>query len=83
MQVKKRIALIGCTGSIGTQTLEVIKRHEDKFELSLMSAHDNADLLIEQALAFAPNTVVITNEDHYAKVEEVLWKKRYQNVCWP
>lgn len=75
MSTKKRIALIGCTGSIGTQTLEVISQHPEKFELSLMSANNNADLLIEQALKFSPNTVVITNEQHYKKVEEVLWKE--------
>lgn len=75
MQEKKKIAIIGCTGSIGTQTLEVIEQNLDKFEVILMSAHNNADLLIAQALKFSPNTVVVTNEEHYTKVEEVLWQE--------
>ncbi len=75
MQEKKKIAIIGCTGSIGTQTLEVIEQNLDKFEVILMSAHNNADLLIAQALKFVPNTVVVTNEEHYTKVEEVLWQE--------
>lgn len=74
MKVKKKIAILGSTGSVGTQTLEVIANHSDKFELSMISAHDNADLLIKQALDFSPNTVVITNEEHYEKVEAVLWE---------
>lgn len=75
MQEKKKIAIIGCTGSIGTQTLEVIEQNLDKFEVILMSAHNNADLLIAQALKFSPNTVVVTNEENYTKVEEVLWQE--------
>ena len=83
MSDKKRIALIGCTGSIGTQTLEVIEQHSDKFELSLLSANNNADLLIEQALKFAPNTVVIANEEHYKRVEEILWKEDIKTFAGP
>ncbi|MFT4601307.1 MAG: 1-deoxy-D-xylulose-5-phosphate reductoisomerase [Arenicella sp.] len=73
MADKKRIALLGSTGSIGTQVLEVIAEHPDKFEISLLSAHNNYELLIEQSKKFKPNTVVITNEDNYDKVESVLW----------
>ncbi len=69
---KKRIAILGSTGSIGTQALEVIAAHPDYFEVEVLTALNNADLLIEQALKFKPNTVVIVNEDHYAKVHEVL-----------
>ncbi|MDR2448544.1 MAG: 1-deoxy-D-xylulose-5-phosphate reductoisomerase [Prevotellaceae bacterium] len=69
---KKRISILGSTGSIGAQTLEVIKLHPDLFEVEVLTAHSNADLLIEQALEFHPNAVVITNEEKYKKVAEAL-----------
>ena len=69
---KRRIAILGSTGSIGTQALDVISQHTDLFEVELLTANNNADLLIEQALKFKPNHVVICNEDHYAKVNEAL-----------
>lgn len=72
---KKRVAILGSTGSIGKQTIEVILEHKDLFEVSLLSAHDNYQLLIDQAKQCEVNTVVITNESHYAKVEEELWKE--------
>ncbi len=72
---KKRIAILGSTGSIGTQALEVIEEHHDKFEVEVLTSNNNADLLIQQALKFHPNSVVITNETHYKKVEEALWKE--------
>lgn len=68
----KRIAILGSTGSIGTQALEVIQAHPEKFEIDLLTAHNNADLLISQAIAFNPNTVVISNEDHYVRVKGAL-----------
>lgn len=68
----KRIAILGSTGSIGTQALEVIQAHPEKFEIDLLTAHNNADLLISQAIAFNPNTVVISNEDHYVRVKDAL-----------
>jgi len=71
---RKKIAILGSTGSIGTQALEVIEEHTDKFEIEVLTSNNNADLLIEQALKFKPNTVVIANEDHYKKVEEILWE---------
>jgi 1-deoxy-D-xylulose-5-phosphate reductoisomerase len=71
---KKKIAILGSTGSIGTQALEVIEEHADKFEVEVLTSNNNADLLIEQALKFKPNTVVIANEAHYKKVEEALWE---------
>jgi 1-deoxy-D-xylulose-5-phosphate reductoisomerase len=74
MADKKRIAILGSTGSIGKQVLEVIAAYPDKFEVSLLSAHNNADLLIQQSKAFSPNTVVITNEELYPKIEAVLWE---------
>ncbi|MBC5993158.1 1-deoxy-D-xylulose-5-phosphate reductoisomerase [Pontibacter cellulosilyticus] len=68
----KRIAILGSTGSIGTQALEVIKANPDSFELEVLTAHSNADLLIQQALEFNPNTVVIANEALYDKVQDAL-----------
>jgi 1-deoxy-D-xylulose-5-phosphate reductoisomerase len=69
---KKHIALLGSTGSIGRQALEVIRAHPERFQVEVLSAQNNADLLIEQALAFTPNAVVIINEDHYPKVKAAL-----------
>ena len=71
-QRKKRVAILGSTGSIGTQTLEVIAAHPDQFEAELLTAQNNADLLIGQAIKFVPNAVVITNEDLYEKVKDAL-----------
>ena len=64
----KRIAILGSTGSIGTQALQVIAAHPDHFQVEVLTAQHNADLLIEQSLAFRPNVVVIGNEDLYDKV---------------
>ncbi|WMJ72753.1 1-deoxy-D-xylulose-5-phosphate reductoisomerase [Cytophagaceae bacterium ABcell3] len=64
----KRIAILGSTGSIGTQALDVIRTHKDKFQAEVLTANNNADLLIQQAVEFRPNTVVIGNEAHYDKV---------------
>lgn len=69
---KRRIAILGSTGSIGTQTLDVISRHPDLFETELLTANNNSDLLIEQALRFRPNHVVICNEERYDTVSEAL-----------
>jgi 1-deoxy-D-xylulose-5-phosphate reductoisomerase len=70
--LKKRIAILGSTGSIGTQALEVIQSHEDLFAVEVLTAYDNYQLLIEQATAFRPNAVVIGNDDHYQTVSEAL-----------
>ncbi len=69
---KKRIAILGSTGSIGTQALDVIAAHPDFFEIEVLTAENNAVLLIEQAKKFNPNAVVIGNEDHYQTVKEAL-----------
>ena len=71
-ETKKRIAVVGSTGSIGTQALEVIKENPDLFEVEVLVAHSNAKLLIEQALAFNPNAVVIADEKKYLQVKEAL-----------
>jgi len=72
MSEKKRVALLGSTGSIGVQTLEVIKSHSDRFDVEVLTAQHNAELLIRQALDFSPNAVVIGNEQKYAMVKEAL-----------
>jgi len=73
MQDKKGIAILGSTGSIGTQALEVLAACPDYFDLQVLTAGRNADLLIEQALKFQPNAVVITDESQYQKVKDALW----------
>jgi 1-deoxy-D-xylulose-5-phosphate reductoisomerase len=72
LPTKKHIAILGSTGSIGTQALEVIRSHPDYFEVEVLTAQNNADLLIDQAKKFKPNAVVIANEDLYLKVKEAL-----------
>ena len=70
---KKQIAILGSTGSIGAQALEVISEHSDLFEVEVLTANNNSTLLIEQAKKFKPNTVVITNEDKYKEVDDALF----------
>lgn len=69
---RKTLAILGSTGSIGTQSLEVVRANPDKFQVEVLTAQNNADLLIEQALEFLPNCVVIVNDDHYFRVHEAL-----------
>ncbi len=69
---KRRIAILGSTGSIGTQALDVISRHPDLFQVEMLSAGSNAELLIAQARQFNPNAVVICNKDKYAQVKTAL-----------
>ena len=71
---KKKIAILGSTGSIGTQALEVIFEHSNLFEVEVLTANNNSKLLIEQAIKFKPNTVVITNEEKYKEVDDALFK---------
>lgn len=68
----KRIAILGSTGSIGTQALNVIRRHRDLFSVEVLCAGSNADLLIQQALEFEPNAVVIADKSKYKQVQEAL-----------
>jgi 1-deoxy-D-xylulose-5-phosphate reductoisomerase len=70
--MKKRIAILGSTGSIGTQSLEVIANNPSHFEVEVLTANNNTDLLIEQARQFLPNVVVIGNEEKYPHVKEAL-----------
>lgn len=71
---KKGLAILGSTGSIGTQTLEVLEQFPEKFSLEVLTANRNADLLIEQAKKHRPNTVVIVDESQYEKVKDALWE---------
>lgn len=68
----KNIAILGSTGSIGTQTLQVIEANPDKFCVEILTANQNADLLIGQALKFKPGIVVIADEEKYPYVQEAL-----------
>ncbi len=73
MTAKKGIAILGSTGSIGTQALEVIEAHPESFDLRVLTANFNGDLLIEQAKKFQPQSVVIVDENQYEKVKSALW----------
>ena len=68
----RQLAILGSTGSIGTQALEVIGEHSDLFEVYALTANNNAELLIEQAHKYMPDTVVIANEKKYPEVKEAL-----------
>jgi 1-deoxy-D-xylulose-5-phosphate reductoisomerase len=70
--MKKNIAILGSTGSIGIQTLEVIKVHTDLFNVEVLTANNNSSLLISQAKKFKPNAVVIVNEKKYTEVNNAL-----------
>ena len=72
MKRKRNIALLGSTGSIGRQTLEVVSEYPDLFQAWVLVANNSADLLIEQALKYTPQMVVIANEAHYEKVKSAL-----------
>lgn len=68
----KHLAILGSTGSIGTQALEVVRQHPDRFVVEVLTARDSVDLLIKQAIEFKPNAVVISNELHYRKLKDAL-----------
>lgn len=72
---KKGVAILGSTGSIGTQALEVIRAYPDKFDLQVITAQSNAKLLIEQAKQFQPNAVVIGDENKYQEVKDALFSE--------
>lgn len=69
---KRHIAILGSTGSIGRQALDVVRQHRDLFEIELLTANNSTDLLIQQAVEFDANAVVICNEDKYKEVKEAL-----------
>ena len=70
--MKKQIAILGSTGSIGTQALQVIEEHPDLYEVYALTANNRVDLLIEQARKFMPEAVVIANEEKYLQLKEAL-----------
>lgn len=70
--MQKNIAILGSTGSIGCQALNVIRRHRDRYTVEVLCAGSNSDRLIEQALEFEPNAVAIADEQAYGKVQEAL-----------
>ncbi|MCC8174735.1 MAG: 1-deoxy-D-xylulose-5-phosphate reductoisomerase [Odoribacter sp.] len=71
----KNIAILGSTGSIGTQTLEVIEANPELFQVEVLTAYNNVDLLIAQSLKFKPNMVVIVDEDKYTILRDALEKE--------
>lgn|SRR6185437_11440616 len=71
---KKRIAIMGSTGSIGTQALDIVRANADKLQVEVLTAQNNADLLIKQAIEFEPNAVVIADESKYKHVKDALDK---------
>ena len=70
--MKRKIAILGSTGSIGTQTLDIVRQHRDLFEVELISALNSTDLLVAQAKEFDVNNVVICNPDKYSEVSDAL-----------
>ncbi|EJX05905.1 1-deoxy-D-xylulose 5-phosphate reductoisomerase [gut metagenome] len=70
--MKKQIAILGSTGSIGTQALQVIEEHPELYEVYALTANNSVDLLIEQARKFQPEAVVIANEEKYLPLKEAL-----------
>lgn len=81
MTTKKGIAILGSTGSIGTQALQVIEAYPEKFDLQVITAHKSGDLLIEQAKKHLPNTVVIGDESQFEKVKSALWDLDIHVYC--
>jgi len=75
MIMKRRIAILGSTGSIGTQTLDVVRQHPDLFQVELITANNSSQALINQALEFDVNNVVICNQDKYREVADALQDK--------
>ena len=73
MESRKKIALLGSTGSIGTQAIEVIEQFPELLQIEVLTAYSNADLLIAQAKKYKPNAVVIGQENLYDYVKEALW----------
>lgn len=69
---KKRLAILGATGSIGTQALDIVAAHPALFKVEILSAHSNADLLLEQVARHQPNAVVVTQQQAYEKVKQAL-----------
>ncbi len=78
---KKRIAILGSTGSIGTQALEVIDSYPEIFEVSVLTANSNHELLLQQAIKYKPNLVVINDSTHYESLKSKLWDLDIKTYC--
>lgn len=78
---KRRLAILGSTGSIGKQALDVVSQHSDLFQVELLSANNSAELLIEQAIKYDVNSVVICNEDRYKEVADALQPHGIKVFC--
>lgn len=78
---KKHIAILGSTGSIGTQTLEVVDAHPERFVVEVLTANNNSGLLIAQAIKYRPNVVVITNKEKYNQVNNALFDLGIKVYC--
>ena len=70
--MKKKIAILGSTGSVGSQTLDVIASHPERFEAVTLTAHNNVEMLAQQAIRFQPDSVVIGNKEHYNYLKDAL-----------
>lgn len=83
--MKRNLAILGSTGSIGTQALEVVSEHPDLFEVYALTANNQVDLLINQARKYMPEVVVIANEQKYPELKEALedLPSRYGRVRMP
>ena len=75
----KNIAILGSTGSIGTQTLQVIEAHPDRFRAEVLTANNQVELLVQQALKFHPDSVVIANEEKY---QSLCRRRSYCSGCY-
>jgi len=71
---KKNIAILGSTGSIGKQALDIVRANMDKLQVEVLTAQNNADLLIQQAIEFLPNAIVVGEESKYLYVKDALQK---------
>lgn len=69
---RQRLAVLGSTGSIGRQTLDIVAQYGDRFEVTVLTSHNNWELLARQAVRFEPDSVVIANREHYAALKEAL-----------
>lgn len=78
---KRKVAILGSTGSIGTQALEVIAQQKEFFQVEVLTAQNNADLLIEQSKLFRPNAVVIGDSEKYQSVKDELWNLDIKVFC--
>ena len=72
MERKQRLAVMGSTGSIGTQTLDIVRNYPDRFEITTLTANNQWQLLAEQAREFMPDSVVIANDTYYSPLKEAL-----------